>query len=229
MLSEDLVVEGQGVDDRGRPRVGPRDRFDWGDRLWPRLHGKWWNYDSERGVTKSVEELYDGLCCADEETAVATLDHVQAISETAVDRAAAADRRAATIAGTVAIAASFTLGGAGLALDESNLWSTTTRVMFAAVLLVTTVAFVISATYALRALAGSRVWQWSLPTDLPLDHTEPRAKQLGMRAAHLLEDFAYNWEISDLKNRNVDNALRSLLVGLAGIAALALIVLIAVA
>ena len=42
-----------------------------------------------------------------------------------------------------------------------------------------------------------------------------------LRAAYLLKDFAANWEISDLKNRCVDMALRWLVVGLIGIAAFA--------
>jgi hypothetical protein len=45
--------------------------------------------------------------------------------------------------------------------------------------------------------------------------------QLGMRAAHLLEDFGKKWEISDVNDRNVDLALRSLLAALAGMAGLA--------
>ena len=42
-----------------------------------------------------------------------------------------------------------------------------------------------------------------------------------MRAAHLLEDFAANWEISDVKNRTVHLALRCLVAALVGIAVLA--------
>lgn len=45
-----------------------------------------------------------------------------------------------------------------------------------------------------------------------------------MRAAHLLEDFAGNWEIAHLKNRLVDLALRWLVLALAAIVFLAVIV-----
>jgi hypothetical protein len=50
-----------------------------------------------------------------------------------------------------------------------------------------------------------------------------------MRAAHLLEDFAANWEISDVKNRTVDLALRCLVAALVGIAGLALLLVLYVA
>lgn len=48
------------------------------------------------------------------------LEQVEEIAESALNRAEAADRRASTIAGSVAIAASFTLTGAGLVLDHQK-------------------------------------------------------------------------------------------------------------
>ena len=200
------------------PLVGPHDGLTLRDRLMPELHLRWWNYDLENQRTKTVEELYDGLLTDGHEQATATLEHVEAIANTAVERAAAADRRATTIAGTVAIAASFTVSGGGLILDRAKIVDADMRLWFAIVLCATTVFFVLSAFYALRALVATRTWHWSSPHDLPRDAGELRDKQLGMRAAHLLSAFAGNWEISDLKNRNVDNALRSLLLALVGIA-----------
>jgi hypothetical protein len=138
-----------------------------------------------------------------------------------VDRAAAADRRASTIATAVAIAASFTISGAALVLDDKNIADGNLRRWMAVVLFLTTVFFVLSAGYALRALVATRQWNWSSPFDLPTEAGESLEKRLGMRAAHLLEDFAANWEISDLKNRNVDTSLICLFVALLGIATLA--------
>jgi hypothetical protein len=91
-------------------------------------------------------------------------------------------------------------------------------------LCVTTAAFVLSAFYALRALVATRRWNSDRPADLPIDNSESRGTQLGMRAAHLLEDFAGNWEIAHLKNRLVDLALRWLVLALAAIVFLAVIV-----
>jgi hypothetical protein len=201
-------------------RVGPDAPRELSDIIWPKLHGRWWNWDKRRKEIKSVEELYDGLRVESVGQAQETLEHVEAIAQTAVDRAGAADRRATTIAGTVAIAASFTIGGAGILVDPTKIEDATIRRTFAVVLCVVTVAFILSAIFALRALVSTRTWKWSEPYDLPLDKGESRQKQLGMRAAHLLSAFSYNWEISDLKNRCVDRALQFLVVALLGIAVL---------
>jgi hypothetical protein len=103
-----------------------------------------------------------------------------------VDRAAAADRRATTIAGTVAIAASFTLGGAGLVLDRVKVPDADVRRLFAVLLCVTTVFFVLSAIYALRALVGTRGWHWADPHQLdqgvPENVDEAVPHRLGLRA-----------------------------------------------
>jgi hypothetical protein len=177
---------------------------------------------------QETDEVYERLRSDEAELAKETLEHVQEIAQGAVERAAAADRRATTIAGTVAIAASFTLSGGSLALD-GNKWSDLgARRWFAIGLCVTSAAFVLSAFYALRALVATRVWHWSQPFDLPICISEPSPKRLGMRATHLLQGFAGNWEISDLKNRLVDLALRWLLLALTTIVALAVLVAIEV-
>ena len=205
---------------RKSSRVGRDSPRELSDLIWPKLHERWWNWDGEKKRVKSVEELYRGLRTGTVEQAKETLEHVEAIAQTAVDRAAAADRRATTIAGTVAIAASFTIGGAGIVVDPNKINDATIRKAFAIVLCLVTVAFIFAAIFALRALVATRTWRWSEPRDLPLDARELRTKQIGMRAAHLLSAFSYNWEISDLKNRCVDRALQFLVVALIGIAVL---------
>lgn len=210
-----------------RRRVGPKDKRTLADTLWPQRHAKWWGYDTAAGREKSVDELYEQLRTDDENAwPAATWEHVQGIAQTAVDRAAAADRRATTIAGTVAIAASFTLSGAGLVVDPTKIADGTIRLLFTCVLAATTILFITSAIFALRALVSTRQWSWSNPHDLPHDKDEPANKQLGMRAAHLYADFATNWEISDLKNRLVDNALVCLVGALSGIGGLAVLLVI---
>lgn len=205
---------------RSLKRVGPSDDLDLSDVLWPRRHGRWWNWDSDAKEVKKAAELYEGLPADSVEEAKDTLDHTREIAQTAVERAAAADRRATTIAGTVAIAASFTLGGAGLLVDPAKVTDGDLRRALAVLLFVITVSFVLSAIFALRALVATRTWAWVNPHDvdgLPTGEVE----RIRMRAAHLLDDFATNWEISDLKNRCVDRALLFLIVALIGIGALA--------
>jgi hypothetical protein len=197
------------------------DKLPLRDRIWPQRHGQWWNYDEDRARTKTREELFAELRHRDAVEARETLEHVEAIAQSAVDRAAAADRRANTIAGTVAIAASFTLSGSALILDTNKLADKTVRPSFAIVLFATTSLFVLSALYSLRALVVTRTWNWSEPPDLLRDPDGPRETQLGWRAAHLLEDFGANWEVTDVKNRTVHLALRCLVAALVGIAVLA--------
>jgi Ca2+/Na+ antiporter len=95
------------------------------------------------------------------------------------------------------------------------------RLWFAIVLFATTSLFVLSAIYSLRALVVTRTWNWSEPFDLPRNPDDSRETQLGWRAAHLLEDFGANWEISLVKDRTVDLALLCLVAALVGIAVLA--------
>jgi hypothetical protein len=167
----------------------------------------------------------------DRATAADTLDFAESVAQTALDRAEAADRRATTVTGTVAVAASFTVGGAGLLLDGEKWHSGTLRVCFAIGLFATTTLFVLAAFYALRALTSKETRRWNRLTPSNIWAASAEAtpeRRLGMRAAQLLTDFAANWEIADLKNRNMDNALRFLVAALVGLTAMAAIVGIAV-
>ena len=216
-------------DDFGRKRVAPNDTRPWAERfvdrfVWPGRHGKWWNFNTAESRTKTAVELFEGLHNRDIEEARATLAHIESIAQGAVDRAAAADRRATTIAGTVAIAASLTLSGGGLALDAQKITDPDARRWFGIVLCVATACFVLSAFYALRALVATRTWNWGQPTDLPIEAEEHLQKRLGMQAAHLLQDYAGNWEISDVKNRLVDLSLRWLVGALFSLLGLAVLV-----
>jgi hypothetical protein len=226
----------QTVDDDGRVRVGPHTTPGWLDRIWPRRHGKWWNWDAKRRQTQTVNDLLGELTSGDPGPmtlvqAEAKAKMVDEVAQSARDRAEAADRRATTMASGVAIAASFTLSGAGLLLDATR-WEEAPilRVCFAAGLLFTTLAFVFAATYSLRALVSerTRTWNWNDPGKMWIVFGEhDPGRQLMLRAAQRLSEFASNWEISDLKNRNVDNALRCLIAALTGIALLAAIAALA--
>ena len=169
------------------------------------------------GIQRTLPRGKDG---EDGEIADAVLEHAKEIAQTAVDRTAAADRRATTIAGTVAIAASLTLSGASLVFDDEKIKEDAWQAVLAVLLFATTAAFVASAVYALVALVRYREWNWSEMWDLPRE-AESSAELKRSRAAHLLQNFRGNWEISDVKNRHVDNALRFLIAALLLLSALA--------
>jgi hypothetical protein len=141
------------------------DRF-----IWPRQHGEYWMFNEGENRRQRPSEIYSwlGIKCVDQ--ANETLDHVKAIAQDTADRAAAADRRATTIAGTVAIAASLTLSGGALALDKNKLTDVDTRIVLAAF-------------YALRALVATRRWNSDKPDDLQEPACGPRPAMVGAGAS----------------------------------------------
>lgn len=214
----------------------------WWDRLRPRLHNRYWNWDDDKfgpgkGGHKSLAELVAQLCPRDAESqedelkaAEYTLNQAQAIARTAYDRADLVERRATTIATSVAIATSFTLSGGAFIMDHSTIPWPMIKV-FAVLLAFVTVFFVLSAWYALRALGGNqaRTWNWESPWLLDKDIVRrPVVDRIIYRSADLLDDFAYNWEKADLKKRCVDNAVLCLTLALWGIGILSALVAIAI-
>jgi hypothetical protein len=107
-------------DNAGRVRVGPRDKVTFWDAVWPHRHGKWWNWDAEQQRTENADDLLARMPTDDLDDVQDILRRVESVAQTAVDRAEATERRATTITGSVAIAASFTVGGAGLLLDDAK-------------------------------------------------------------------------------------------------------------
>ncbi|HEY8717125.1 hypothetical protein [Pengzhenrongella sp.] len=214
-------------DNDGRRRVGPGGRKDVRDFVLPYRHGKYWNWDPVKRQSETAAHLMARMPLDTEASANACLQMAELVAKSAIDRAEAADHRASTIAGSVSIAASFTLSAAGLLLDESK-WPTDSRprTLFAIVLCLTTGLFVLAALYSLRALVSkkTRYWKWIDPNDLWAILGESTAEgRTGLRAARLLDNFASNWEIADLKNRNIDNALRCVLCALSALTGLAVI------
>jgi hypothetical protein len=81
-----------------------------------------------------LADLIDQLSPVDEKTAAVVLEEAEAIRNDAEDRIKGAERRATTLQGTVAIAASLVIGGAGLLLDPSKVSDRWWRIGFAVIL-----------------------------------------------------------------------------------------------
>jgi hypothetical protein len=210
------------------------------DLLRPRLHNRYWNWDERKfgtGAHKSLTEIVAQLCPhdaaneADElEAAKFTLDQAQAIAQTAYSRYEVIERRATNIVGSVAISTTFTLTGAALFLNHNELPRYMIKIS-TALLAFVTIFFVLSAWYALRALAGAhaRTWNWESPWLLNDDIVQrPLVERIIYRSTDLLDDFAYNWEKADLKKRCVDNAVMCLTFALWGIGILSVILAITI-
>lgn len=151
-----MTSGGQEGPTQRRRMVGPHDKPTLADRIWPRRHGRYWvSKRVVRAQSKNVEFIAAelarmSLAPPSEELALASV-----VAQTAIDRAAAADRRASTIAGTVAVSASLTVSGGGLALDQAK-WSghEAWRTTFGIFLCLAVLAFTLAAVFSLRALAS---------------------------------------------------------------------------
>ncbi len=62
----------------------------------------------------------------------------------------------------------------------------------------TAALFTASAIYALHGLVKTREWNWGQPREIEVRDPNGRAG-LARRASYLYEDFANNWEITDVK------------------------------
>lgn len=196
-------------------QTGPGNKRKIGRWLWPRQHDPWWFAD------KSKAELKADLLSGSEARAAETLEYAREVAAAARDRADAAERRAATLSGALAIAVSFTISGAALVIDEDKIPQRSWRVVFAALLLLVALSFVLAALHALRASVGFRKWAWPRAASVVSLQDETPAEERAERAAELLKDFGYNWEVAWAKLRSLDRALFFLILGLFILMALA--------
>ncbi len=197
----------------------PRSLRDW---LWPKRNPRYWFAVREGGERREfrreeILSLLSGALAPEE-----TLEQARDVAQSAADRSAAAERRAATRSGAVAIAASLTVGGAGLVLDRSKVPDQAWRVGFAVAFALATLMFVLSGLYATRALVTFRKWGWPHPYRVVARRRQNADEQRLARAAEMLDNFTFSWEISDAKLRAVDSSFRAFT------AALLLLVAIAV-
>jgi hypothetical protein len=153
----------------------------------------------ERFATESLADLAARLRTDDESVARAVLAEAEATYAEPLDRIESAERRATTLQGTVAIAASVALAGTGLLLDPGQIQNRTWRITLVTALLVFVVALIGCGIRALGATA--RIFNLEEPG---LDRIFERA---GMtvadasthRAAELLRAFAVADMVASVK------------------------------
>jgi len=147
----------------------------------------------------ALATLANSLSTDDETTAAATLAEAQAIFDETSDRIASAERRATTLQGTVAIAASLVVAGVSLFADQSKIPDRGWRTAFVACLAAFVAALIASAWRAL-AVTG-RMFEFEQPGP---DRIFLRAKKTGveaqtLRAAELLRAAGVASEIGAVK------------------------------
>jgi hypothetical protein len=185
------------VDPAGPITVSP-DPKKWRERREgaPRWLQGPWDYvfvpadPPERFATESLAELAAKLRTDNRDVAAAILAEAQATYAEPQERIESAERRATTLQGTVAIAASVALAGAGLLLDPGRIQGRGWRIAFGILLIL----FVICLTgCAVRALGTTtRIFNFEEPgIDRIFDRVEmDPAEILTHRAAELLRAFA---------------------------------------
>lgn len=177
---------------RRREKVPPRLRWLWDYVFVPAD-------PPERFATESLADLASRLRTDAPDLAAAILAEAEATYSEPQERIESAERRATTLQGTVAIAASVALAGAGLLLQPGRIVGDLWRIAFGVLLIL----FVICLTgCAIRALgATARVFNFEEPgIDRIFDRVKMnRADVLTHRAAELLRAFAVADMIGSVK------------------------------
>lgn len=170
--AEDLPGPIQVSPDPKRLRDGLAKRSGWRRRLFVRFRQpanrpgfvchppEELEFHFNRGLAELVKELKGGQT-VDPKTAALTLVEARAIFDEPVSRIDSAERRATTLQGTVAIAASLVVGGAGLLFDSSKVQGHGWRIAIAVVLAAFLVCLIGCAARALSATG--RVFQFEQP------------------------------------------------------------------
>ena len=186
-----------------------KPRKAWKEWIHDRLFGPAAEEESRRARRERIRRYLSGAVAPEE-----TLDQARDVAQSAAERSAAAERRASTLSGAVAIAASLTVGGAGIVLDRSKVPDQGWRLGFAVAFALVTLMFVLAGLYAARALVTFR--KWGLPHPyLVVERRELEANEQRLaRAAEMLDDFTFSWEVSDAKLRAVDSSFRAFTIAL---------------
>jgi hypothetical protein len=146
-----------------------------------------------------LAELIERLSTDDALTAGTILEEAQAISNEAIGRIDSAERRATTLQGTVAIAASLVVAGAGLLLDPSKVsnrdWRIALLIILAAVL-----GCLIGCAWRALAVTG-RMFEFEQPGPerIHLRAKAPGLKARTFRAAELLRAAGVASEVGAVK------------------------------
>lgn len=148
---------------------------------------------------QSLADLIERVSSDDEQTASTILGEAEAAYREASETIESAERRATTLLGTVAIAASLVVAGAGLLLDPSKISSNPWRIALA-VLLAAFLACLVGCGWRALAVTG-RIFNFEQPG---FDRIHLRAKMKpkdaqAFRAAELLRATGVAEEIGSVK------------------------------
>jgi hypothetical protein len=199
----------------GRPAPDPlnehlvervRDRLDEGSWVRRRVYDK--AFLPIAPPTRFTEP-HDGLVrqltprtddgALDEDRTKEILDEAQATFASADARIEGAERRATTLQGAVAIAASLLVAGGALLADAAKVRGDCWRAALAVSLVLTVVTLILSGVRALGATTHIHVVHRPTPTTILARTATPAGEARIDLAAETLKDYGYNTKVADWK------------------------------
>jgi hypothetical protein len=135
----------------------------------------------------------------DEERTKEILEEAQSIFDQADQRGQAAERRATTLQGAVAIAASLLVAGGALLADPSKVRGDGWRIALAFGLVAVTFCLVVSGARALATTSRIHVYHAPTPTDILKRSGLPLPEARIELAAETLKDFGFNTKVANWK------------------------------
>lgn len=190
----------------------------------------WWNRLFVQIATSNEypneAEVFTALKATQRDRSAAVLAEAQEVFRRPFETSEGVERRAATLQGAIAIAASFVLAGGGLLLDTTKIRTESWRIAFAVVIAIVIICLVFSALRSLRAT--SRVLEWHYPeeSDLLLKRQGSDAGEHDLAvAAGLLHAGGANVNNANYKVAQMRAAGHWLALALAGLLVTALLLL----
>jgi hypothetical protein len=199
------------------PERSSRRRW-WWDRLFVQI-GDWNPYAKKDDVLAALKAKQRGRS-AD------VLAEAREIFRRPFETSEGVERRASTLQGAIAIAASFVLAGGGLLLDTSKIRTEGWRIAFAAVFAFVIMCLVFSALRSLRVTSRVLVWHYPAEDDLLLRRTGDDDSEHELRiAADLLNSAGANTNNANYKVAQMRAAGHWLALALVGLLTTAFLLL----
>jgi hypothetical protein len=195
--------------------------------FWRRL-GDWFKPPSHpppEGITQSWDDLRTALGTPEHDVVEELLAEAKAAYQEVTERADSAERRATTIQGAVAIAASLALAGGSLLLDASGTPSHPWEIAISVGFALTVVLFGVAAWRAFLVTWPRFMWSSPAVTDIPRHVQEPDADAIKLkRTCDLLIAYGHNESVASLKVSLLRQAVHWLMSALVALSVVAVLV-----
>jgi hypothetical protein len=168
-----------------------------------------WIYPDVPAPTKFTAGVARELLPREPDVVAEILDEATELFRVPYERADSAERRATTLQGAVAIAATFTLAAGTLVTDADKVGSHAWRVVFAVAIAFVVLAFVIAGVVALQATSRIDAWRYPDERERFLQMKTQGVEDIrAARALALLQAYGENDQLAGWKIRRTTLAAR---------------------